>query len=119
VERRIKLIYFSIALAVFAIFAPACSIGNNHHSGEPVKMPDTSPLPDTHSRVGIFDEFGMIWNAYTPIDQFLRDMDIPCTFNGTPGKLENMQVANGAVSWNSPDLLDRFIYLPSSMFDGK
>jgi hypothetical protein len=67
--------------------------------------------------VGIFDEYGYIWNSYSPFWKLLRDTTDREEFPGTPRDPAAFEVVHETIDfWAQETLFDTFIYLPESIF---
>ena len=68
------------------------------------------------AEVGIFDGFGYIWNAYSPLYKALRGSGMT-EFPGTPRDPAAFEVVHETIPfWGQQALFERFIYLPVSLF---
>jgi hypothetical protein len=66
--------------------------------------------------VGIFDEFGYIWNSYSPLYKALRGTGMT-EFPGTPRDVAAFEVVHETKPfWEQQALFEAFIYLPVSLF---
>lgn len=73
------------------------------------------PPVGSEQAVGVFDRWGMIWNAYTPLDKVLFDLDLPY-FTGTPGDVDQLRVIDDQYDFQDRELIGQLLILPSSLF---
>jgi hypothetical protein len=67
--------------------------------------------------VGIFDEYGYVWNAYSLFYRILRDLTDRTEFPGTPRDPADLEVVHETMDfWEQQALYETFIYLPESLF---
>jgi len=71
----------------------------------------------SEEEVGIFDEYGYIWNAYSPFWLAIRNGGTATEFPGTPRDPAAFEVVHETMDfWDRQTLFDTFIYLPESIF---
>jgi len=75
---------------------------------------DLSPA-GSDQPIGIFDQWQMIWNAYTPLARVFYELNVPI-FPGTPRDVEDLWVLEGQLKFQNPELLDKIIFLPTGYF---
>jgi len=75
----------------------------------------TLPAGGSDQPVGIFDGFGYVWNAYSPLTKLMRALGAK-EFPGTPRDPMHLEVVHETMDFWAPSLYERFIYLPESIF---
>jgi len=76
-----------------------------------------APVGGEAVEVGIFDELGYIWNAYSLFWKYMRNHTDRTEFPGTPRDPAAFEVVHETMNfWDQQTLFETFIYLPESLF---
>jgi hypothetical protein len=66
-------------------------------------------------KVGIFDAYRYVWNAYSPLTELMRAVGAK-KFPGTPRDPDHLEVVHETMDFWEQSLYERFIVLPNSLF---